>query len=39
MASMTINTTSAQDQRIIAAFRDLLGPDATGADVKAWIIG
>ncbi len=38
MASITINTTSAQDTRIIAAFRDLLGDDATGADVKAWMI-
>ena len=38
MATITINTTAAQDTRIIAAFRDRLGPEATGADVKAWLI-
>jgi hypothetical protein len=39
MATITINTNSQQDQRIIAAFRAVSGnPNATGADVKAWLI-
>lgn len=39
MAQITINTTSAQDQRIIAAYRAVSGnPSATGADVKGWLI-
>lgn len=40
MATLTINTTAAQDARIIAAFgaRLNLGRNATGAEVKAQII-
>ena len=40
MATLTINTTSPQDARIIAAFRDFSGDDTAGAaEVKAWLIG
>ena len=39
MATITINTTGAQDTRIIAAYRARVGdPTATAADVKAWLI-
>ena len=40
MATLTINTTTAQDTRIIAAFgaRLGLGRNATGAEVKQQII-
>lgn len=38
MAVMTITTSGAQDTRIIAAFRDRLGPETQAADVKAWVI-
>jgi len=39
MATLTITTTGAQDQRIIAAFRGITGnEEATGADVKSWLI-
>ena len=38
MATVTINTTSEQDQRILAAFQDRFGGDFTGPDVKAWMI-
>ena len=39
MATLTITTTAAQDQRIITAFRARFGEDKTAADVKAWMIG
>ena len=39
MATLTINTTGAQDTRIVAAFRDRLDdPTAGAAEVKAWLI-
>ena len=40
MATLTINTTSEQDTRIITAFRDFSGDDtADAAAVKTWLIG
>lgn len=39
MATITINTTGAQDTRIIAAYRARVGnPAATAADVKTWLV-
>lgn len=38
MATMTITTTAPQDARLIAAFRDRLGPETQAADIKAWVI-
>jgi hypothetical protein len=38
MATLTITTSAENDARIIAAMRDRLGPETTGADVKAWLI-
>ena len=40
MGTLTINTTAAQDARIVAAFgaRHGLGRDATGAEVKADVV-
>ena len=47
MATLTINTTAQQDQRIIAAFGTFLSTkdqdgnprNATAAEVKDWLIG
>ena len=39
MATFTINTTTQQDDRILAAFQDLVGDETAGAaEVKAWMI-
>ena len=38
MGQFTINTTSAQDQRILDAFQDRYGEEFGGAQVKQWLI-
>ena len=37
-ASITLTATVAIKQRILAAFKDKLGPTTTAADVEAWML-
>ena len=37
-ATIDINTTAAQNTRILEAFKDLWGPATTGNDIKQWLL-